>query len=158
MFPHEIHLERESQIPFGTTKLDFFQTQADIQRMLAHFGAQRILINKDGDKHEIMFELHGKAYMLRVPRVYVKKGKGRARKEEYMPHIGIRVIYHYLKAVLPYIEGKMVLGEQALLAARLVINKDGEMVPLSAHVDEVIERGGYYGSLPQFSSTKVGEK
>ncbi len=158
MFPEEIRLEKESDIPFGGTIVDYYKTEAELRKILTKFNCQKILIYQDGDKKRIAFAFNQKSYIFRIPKVYVKKGRGYSKEWVFQEHVGIRIVYQFLKTIVPYIDAKAVMGEQILLAARMVWSKEGEMVPLSDHIDNIIEKSGFEGYIPAFTIQERGRK
>jgi len=151
MFPEEVRLQKENDIPYGGTSVDYYRTEAELRKLLSKFNCQKILIYQDGDKRSVAFSHKNKSYIFRIPKVYVKKGRGYQKEWTLQEHVGIRIVYQFLKAIVPYIDAKAVMGEQILLAARMIWTSEGEMVPLSDHIEKIIEKSGFEGYLPAIS-------
>jgi hypothetical protein len=152
MFPKEIRIEHENDIPSGTTGVDPDKTEMEIRRLLEKFGVKRYWWISEPDGKQIVFELETKPYIFRIPRVLVKKGKGYNRKFIPDEKIGIRIVYYFLKTFVPFITSKALDADKLLLGARMIYDKEGGMVPLADHVDAVIERSGSYAAIPAISS------
>lgn len=149
MFPKEIRLEKPTDIPFGTTKVDYYRTETQLRKLLEKYGCTRILIDQDGEDKNIAFNIGEHPYVLRIPKVYVKRGTRYNKKLVYEDHIGIRIVYNVLKGITPYMECGAVFGEQILLSARMVFNKDGKMEPIADHLEEIIAQSKFDGILPE---------
>lgn len=154
MFPEEIRLERQEDIPYGTTRVSSEQSQTEIMKLLERFGAKRYWWMNEPDGQKIVFELEGKPYIIRIPKVHIKQGRGHYRKYVYDPRVGIRIVLVYLKTFLPFVQCKALAADKLLLGARMIYDENNGMVPLADRVETVIDKGGYHAILPAMSTAR----
>lgn len=146
MFPEEIRLDKldAKKIPGITTQVDYYNTEKAIRKLLDNMKCKQVLLFQDGDSRKIAFNIGKNPYIFRIPMVFLRG--------VYKEQIGIRLVYNFLKASLPYVEQGIIEGDQLLLSARLVWDKDGQMIPLSDKMEDILVESEFDGQLPMFSS------
>lgn len=140
MFPDEVRVERETDIPFGTSKVDPEKSMYEIKKLLKKMGCERILTDELGDTTRIMFVIDAKPFTIKIPKVYIRKGRGIHRPHEYYPWVGPRLVQSFLKGALTSIQFG-VSPEILMIGARVVkTNKDGTHENLADHIDRFVPK------------------
>ena len=140
MFPKAIHIKSENEIRYGRTQVGFYQTKAQIEKLLDKHGCDKAITCRDGTFHILGFEYEGKSYMITIPNVYVK--------ERLVDRIGIRIVYRYLEIILELAKERAIDFEGALLCTKMVHTPDGDM-PLGEALKHIPEAQLY---LPKGSN------
>lgn len=119
MFPKAIHLKSEKEIRYGLTSVGFYQTKAQIEKLLDKHGCTKVMTGREGTFNIIGFEYEGKSYMLTIPNVYVKN--------ELVERIGIRIVFRYLETLLELAKDRVIDLDCALLSSKMVHTPHGTM-------------------------------
>ena len=126
MFNKIIHINRIEDIRYGTTKIRFQKSQAEIMALLKKHGCEETAVITKGNECKIGFIYEGKPYMLDIPQVYVKK--------VYVDWIGIRIVKYYLEILLELSKQRVVNFDDAMLGTRMV-EMNGKKFTLREVVD-----------------------
>jgi len=128
MFADTIQIKKESDIRYGTTKINFHKTYGEIMALLGKHGCDQIATMKDGDIQRIAFVYQDNPYMISIPRVFVSG--------IYNDKIGIRLVKYYIEIILEWSKQRIINFEYLMLGARMV-NIDGQNQTLKEAVDNL---------------------
>lgn len=152
MFNETIHIEKVSDIRYGTTKIPAAKTQAQIESPLEKNGCQKTMFVRNGDMRQIAFEFEGNPYVITVPRVFVKGA--------FNDRIGIRLVLYYLEIVLAFAKERVINFEFTMLSSRLVPAMGTQMsvADAIAALPEGRLFSGYKPALPAAGDEKGGSE
>jgi len=120
MFNKVIKVAKEGEVRYGTTKIPFDKTYAEILTLLRRHGCEQIFCQQTKDGfHQIGFTLNMKPYLIDVPKVYVRN--------VYQDRIGIRIVYYLIEIILTLTKEGLINPDTLLLGCRLVHDQDGNM-------------------------------
>jgi hypothetical protein len=119
MFPKIIHIDNVKDIRYGTTEIGFYQTKAQLDKLLDKHGCTKVISGRDGTFNMIGFEYQEKSYMLAIPNVYVKG--------VLVERLGIRIVFRYLEVLLELAKERVIDLDFALLSAKMVQTSIGTM-------------------------------
>ncbi len=154
MLVKTIYVDSPSKIRYGTTKKPPETTMGEVIALLKKHGCSKVAmasdLGEDGETNRIAFELDKVPYMLDVPRVYIRKGRGYTKQYEYNDMIGIRLVYYFLQTMLEMVKNRIV-DIKFLMLPSMVVNTP-------AFAEAVKEEKIELGSLMQGLDRKALEE
>ncbi len=124
MFKPTITVRSLSELPYGSTQVPKAKTFGQIMEIFDKLGCTKAMSMNDREtgQQSFAFELDGHAHLIRVPRVRVQN----RTRSEWVDDVGIRIVYWFLKSLLPLLKDRRITDARHILAgARVIQTADG---------------------------------